>query len=95
MRGASIVAGVVEPLPLPIGEITSVDLEITHRPLRTNGYAVALTYDFPTTSVWCSSVIQRESVEAGFELRDCGCIVPLVSWEKFTDSLLELRWRIT
>ena len=94
MRGARVVPGIVEALPFPIGKIAGVDLEIADGSLRCYLDSISLSYDSATTSVLARGVVQGESVEAGFKIRDCGCIIPLILREKLPDSALQFTWRI-
>ena len=95
MRRTRVMAGVVESLPFPVGKIAAIDLEIADGPLADNLYSISLTYDAPATTILASCIVQGESVEIGFQVSDCGCIVPLGVWEELLNSHTKFRWRIS
>jgi hypothetical protein len=86
--------GVVEALPLPIGEITSIDLEIAHTTLGVNLDSVTFSYEGTTTAILCRCVVESECVEIGFQIRDCGCIVPLIFRKELFNPEPEFAWSI-
>ena len=94
MGSTSILPGVVQPSPVPRGEIATIDLEISDRPLSTDLYAVTLTNWRSATVVRVCGISQGECIEIGFELRYCGCIVPFFYRPEGFDAGLQFEWSI-
>lgn len=95
MSGTGVMPGVVEPLPLPIGKIATIDLEKPDGSFSANVDIIALTNYGPAWMLGIGGIIEGKRVIATFELCDCGCIVPLAFGPELTDGALQFAWSIS
>jgi hypothetical protein len=95
MGGAAVMAGIEKPVPVPVRVVTAVDLKVSHGSLTLNLDSISFSYEDATSTVLCRGVVDGKRVEIGFQLDDCGCVIPLDLGEEFTYSALKFAWSIS
>lgn len=83
VRSSRIVASVVQSLPFPIGEITSIYLEVPYGYLRVNGDAMFEAEEIPAVVAVVSGICEGEGVPYRLQVADGERVVELGCGEEF------------